>query len=331
MTRPVWMLTAIVILEGAVMMALPYLSPRRMFFGVRTGAEFRATGAGRKILAQYIGWVFGWFSLAAAILIGTGGLEDSTLAALTIAPMVLALATFLWTYFRVRPYALKVPDVREAELSPERGLPWWGWLALPPFAGPAAAIFYLRAHWSEIPERYPVHFGWNGAPDRWVAKSEAAVFGRLWFSEGMLLLMLLLWAAVMIGSRKSVRPTAIPGIFVGGMYLMGAVLTIVGLMPLVRAPVTALLGLTVAFVAAACMAGWRANAMPNAPAEATPDECWTLGSIYVNSNDPAIFVQKRIGFGYTVNLGNIWSYVVLGGFGLFGAAMATLIWWSQRG
>jgi uncharacterized membrane protein len=329
MTRPVWLMAAIVALEGLVMMALPYLSPRQIFFGVRTGAEFRSTDIGRKILAKYLGSVFAWSVIAAAAVLASGGRPDSALALLTIAPALLSLGAFFWMYFRVRPYARTTPDVREAEMTPSSGLPRWGWLALPPFAGPAAAMLYLRAHWSEIPERYPVHYGLNGQPDRWVAKSEQAAFAPVWFGEGMLLFMFLLWVAVLIGSRKSVRPAAIPAIFIGGMYLISAVFTIIGLMPLIPVPPVALLGLTFAFVAAVCVAAWRANANPNAPMEPTPNRYWTLGAFYWNPNDPAIFVQKRIGFGYTINFGNVWSYVVLGGFVLGALGLSMALKWSM--
>jgi uncharacterized membrane protein len=84
-----------------------------------------------------------------------------------------------------------------------------------------------------------------------------------------------------------------------------------------------------AFVAAALVVGYRRNADPSAPVEPTPEECWTLGAFYRNSNDPAIFVQKRVGFGYTINFGNVWSYVVLGGFALGMMALALFLKWSQ--
>jgi uncharacterized membrane protein len=32
---------------------------------------------------------------------------------------------------------------------------------------------------------------------------------------------------------------------------------------------------------------------------------------YVNPADPSILVEKRFGIGYTVNLGNRWSWVAL--------------------
>jgi uncharacterized membrane protein len=85
-----------------------------------------------------------------------------------------------------------------------------------------------------------------------------------------------------------------------------------------------MIGLALSYVTAALVYGYRRNADPRATVESTPDECWTLGSFYRNANDPAIFVQRRIGLGYTVNLGNVWTYVVLGGF-ILGMAALTLL------
>ena len=51
---------------------------------------------------------------------------------------------------------------------------------------------------------------------------------------------------------------------------------------------------------------------PGGPAgDRTPDACWKWGMFYINPNDPALFVEKRFGIGYTVNLGNRWSWIFL--------------------
>jgi uncharacterized membrane protein len=45
--------------------------------------------------------------------------------------------------------------------------------------------------------------------------------------------------------------------------------------------------------------------------DTTPDECWTLGMIYYNPDDPALVVETRVGrFGCDLNFGNKWSWVV---------------------
>jgi uncharacterized membrane protein len=45
--------------------------------------------------------------------------------------------------------------------------------------------------------------------------------------------------------------------------------------------------------------------------DATPDAAWKAGLLYFNPADPAVFVETRMGVGWTVNFGNIWSWVFL--------------------
>jgi uncharacterized membrane protein len=41
------------------------------------------------------------------------------------------------------------------------------------------------------------------------------------------------------------------------------------------------------------------------------DACWKLGMFYFNPDDPALFVEKRIGIGYTINFAHGSSWIVL--------------------
>jgi uncharacterized membrane protein len=45
--------------------------------------------------------------------------------------------------------------------------------------------------------------------------------------------------------------------------------------------------------------------------DGTVDAHWKLGLIYVNRDDPAVFVEKRFGIGYTLNFGNPQAWAVL--------------------
>jgi uncharacterized membrane protein len=45
--------------------------------------------------------------------------------------------------------------------------------------------------------------------------------------------------------------------------------------------------------------------------DGTPDACWKWGTVYVNPADPALFVAKRFGIGYTLNFGHPWAWPVL--------------------
>src|SRR5581483_6375701 len=73
-----------------------------------------------------------------------------------------------------------------------------------------------------------------------------------------------------------------------------------------------ILGLSGLFTILIVVWAFRIVTDPRMPSEATPDDCWYLGSLYVNRNDPAIFVQKRIGFGYTMNWGNRLTWLISG-------------------
>jgi uncharacterized membrane protein len=66
---------------------------------------------------------------------------------------------------------------------------------------------------------------------------------------------------------------------------------------------------------------------PSMPVDHTPDNCWYLGSIYINAQDPAIFVQRRIGWGFTINMGNRLAWLIMGG---FVAAMSGLVFTLPR-
>jgi uncharacterized membrane protein len=53
-----------------------------------------------------------------------------------------------------------------------------------------------------------------------------------------------------------------------------------------------------------------------------PDDAWK-GIFYSNSRDPAVFVPKRYGIGYTLNFGNPWSWLIV--VLIFAAVMAPLL------
>jgi uncharacterized membrane protein len=57
----------------------------------------------------------------------------------------------------------------------------------------------------------------------------------------------------------------------------------------------------------------RRTAISNGPpvGDTTPDSCWIFGHLYFNRADPTLFVEKRMGLGYTLNLGNPVSWLVL--------------------
>jgi uncharacterized membrane protein len=68
-----------------------------------------------------------------------------------------------------------------------------------------------------------------------------------------------------------------------------------------------------------------ATAGGQAPAgDRTPDACWKGGLFYFNPADPALWVEKRFGIGWTFNFGNPRAWFVVGGILLFAVAVPVL-------
>ncbi|MGB9254093.1 MAG: DUF5808 domain-containing protein [Candidatus Korobacteraceae bacterium] len=67
-----------------------------------------------------------------------------------------------------------------------------------------------------------------------------------------------------------------------------------------------------------------APALADAVPDPQSDSYWKAGMFYYNPNDPAIFVAKRVGIGYTVNFANKMCWLVLAGILLLGLLPAAL-------
>lgn len=316
MDNPVFVSLLELALVGAVMLLLPHLSARGYWFGITVPAEFRSTDAGRAALHRYHWRV--------TLSIGVAALADLYLAPrspelatelLPLLPFVAGMVAFFRERSQIRAAAAVAP-VANAPVPPGGGHPfppWLGW-ALPPFALPLAAALYIQAHWSQIPGRFPIHWGVNGQPNGWANRTAGAVYGPLLFAAGLMLLMLLLALAMYYGSRHSPQMLAVLKILIGVMYFLGLLFSGIGLVPVLSiSPVIFIVAAPI-FVIALLVYSFKSATNPTMPTEGTPDECWTLGSVYYNPRDPALFVQKRIGFGYTFNFGHRLSWVILGGF-----------------
>ena len=49
--------------------------------------------------------------------------------------------------------------------------------------------------------------------------------------------------------------------------------------------------------------------------DATPDHAWKVaGLVYFNPRDPAMWVENRVGLGYTLNFGNWRAWLLIVGF-----------------
>jgi uncharacterized membrane protein len=310
-----WMLAATSLIQGALMMLLPHFSPRRYFFGITVAPEFRAGEEARAALRRYRTWVAVAMVVSVVAVIAISAWPatlDQGFVFVETLPVLVGLAAFVRERSAARRYAVQLSAVREATLSTDDDrLPAWTLLALPPFAALAAAFAYLSAHWEDIPARFAVHWGANGQANEWTTRSVRGVYGPLLFGAGMMVLMILIALAHYYGARRGPQRVVILKVFLAMVYLLGVNFIGIGHLPLMRISPLWFLIPTPLFLVAVLWLSFRAAATD--PGDPTPDECWHALDIYYNPNDPALFVQKRIGFGFTFNFGNRLSWAILGG------------------
>jgi len=186
----------------------------------------------------------------------------------------------------------------DPEWSP--GLP----LQAGPFAILVGAALWLARHFYELPERIPIHWNWRGEADGFVGRSGVSVALPLLIGAAVCLML----AALGSGLRRSVSGGAMRAatlkVLLAGEYF--AALICCGVL---AASVTSgrllkpVLWLTfAAVVGLVLLAARTGRGIPREP-ERNPS-AWRAGVFYVDRNDPALFVPKRAGFGYTFNFGH---------------------------
>ena len=169
----------------------------------------------------------------------------------------------------------------------------------------AAAAFYLHAHWGSIPERFPIHWRIDGQADRWVARTPRGVYGSLAFGGAMAVWLFGFSLAVWYGSRRS-EPLRRPvlGVFIALEWAVVVMMSGSAMAPLIRLPIVLFGAISVAVILGSVVYLIKANRNSPAPLDPTPGECWKGGLLYYNPDDPVLFVGRRDGAGFTMNMAN---------------------------
>jgi uncharacterized membrane protein len=346
---------------------MPRLTRPDLYFAVTVPADFRATPGARAILRRYRAWVAAHSLIALALALGHGRLILGGGPLLGIGWLNAGwFAAYYGARRRVLPHAIPPTTVREAELKPRSArLPGGLALQLGPFTALAAAGLYLESRWSELPQRFPVHWGWNGRPNRWAARNFAGVYGPL-LTGAVIAATLALLAWLLLRQSRQIRAGGAAGeaerrfrhavlaVLLATEYFLALAFISASLLPLAAEPalgqtppgLVAFPALTLAFVAAVAvilirmgqggtrLAGAAAGTRPEPPetgpvGDRSLDRCWKGGLLYFNRDDPALFVEKRFGIGYTVNFGRPAAWVVLALLVLVPLALA--LWLERAG
>jgi uncharacterized membrane protein len=223
---------------------------------------------------------------------------------------------------------------------------------LGPWAILGLSALYLESNWDRIPERFPIHWGATGQADGWGDRSFQGVFGMLVIGATCLLLLELIMFLCTIGmSRRGTAAKgsrsgdlswmvlATRWLVLGTEYFIALLIGVLGgYIPLhVRSgemPAFMLIfifgSIALLFVGMGFFLAWMmrekskmrkaeelataAGSPTDAPkGDRTEDKYWRCGGMfYYNPNDPAIWVENRIGLGWTTNMARPAAWAIFG-------------------
>jgi len=343
---------------AAAALITPRISRPDMFFAVTVHPSFRGSLAGRGIQRSYDRSVVALALISLLpVAFARSRIPWLGLAGM-LAPMAVETAGWIGVFVAARkrtlPHRAEPSAEREAELLPRRVSLPGGWLAQAgPFLILGIVCLWLGLRWDGIPARMPIHWNLAGNPDGWSAKNPIAVFGSAIIGLLICSMLLVLWRSTMAGVRRihgagpeairSARFTRAMALFILGIeYWIALLMSLIGLAALrpdptatlpafwpILAAQTLLVASIFAIAYRTGQGGWRLGMASTAESaegggppvgDRTPDACWKLGMIYFNRDDPALFVEKRFGVGWTMNMANPKAGLVLGGILLIAAA-----------
>lgn len=304
--------------QAAVFLMLPGHNDRYLFW-VPVDAAYRQSAQARRMLSRFRLGI-----LALAVAAGAAGIfallrqSAPLIIAASIGQIVASLALYGWAKSRVvaSDGGHRSPDVRRATLIHEPLLPPAAWLL---FAAPvlilAGTALFLDLNWDRIPDRFPVHWGIDGKPDRWAVKSFKGVYGILLIGVSTLVLLYGAAAMIVLGSPRGTGPASAANRLLraaalsmaGAGVFVSVLFSAIALHPLAASPgkmssplwivLTAIAGGTALTI---WMFRLTSDAMEETgPAPARGWKCMDL--VYYNRDDPAMMVPRKIGAGFTPN------------------------------
>lgn len=318
-------------LVGWIFWILPTWSRPAIFFAVSVVPGFRESAGGARILSNYRIQVLIHVVISFGLILTGAFVQRPAPLILGVLWLVVApLVAVSQAHKEVLPHAVAHSTIREASLEARSTQLPGGWaLQFGPFAILTIVAIYLGTHWAQIPDRFPVHWGIDGRPNGWSERTAFGVFGPLLISGALVTGISLMAYSFSHLARRMPVPAGAPAmsdyphriavLLLGVEYFLAAMFSLVGLLPLTGSPgVAPIVILSAALLIAAAFLGrWVSHAhdrLPHAvgmPGDGTPDNCWKLGLFYFNPDDSALFVEKRLGFGYTVNFAHASAWICL--------------------
>jgi uncharacterized membrane protein len=232
------------------------------------------------------------------------------------------LLIWAWAWHRTLPHRLPHAVVRTASLNEKPiGAEWWlsafaAWIPL------AIAGCILQQRWLQIPASFPTHWGLDGQPNGWTTRSVEGVYWPLALAAGLVLMMAVMgWvlARYSAGSSTPLKRMTL-NLLRAVCWMLALLFSGTALLPLMHHPertmlwmVAAMMATVLAMVAYAIATVVRDHNFAQLQ-NTTAESAWKWGIIYYNPQDAALFVPKRLGFGFTVNFGRPVVWLAIAGF-----------------
>lgn len=339
----VWIVLIIeTIAAGGFMLLIPAITRRGLLFGVYVGEARSTSDRARAITRGWYLVMIG--ALVASVVIGIGlalrhpGSPKGALWSLVVL-LGATVGSYLWAHVRSLELAAPGAPVSAAAFVLDRPQS----LLIPIAAtavglvGGVIAAGYAWWHFADMPASVPTHFGASGRPDAWSPRSFQSVLVLpllTLFLCPMLGVMACLTARAKRAIRQfdqgvsydaQIRFRRAMSLFLSGSAVLVTLmlttisvdsvrvalgladrLSLLGMVTAVVLVVYALLGSLYLMLHFGQGGARLERSVAGAPLTngLADNTHWVLGVVYINRDDPSVFVEKRFGVGYTINLGN---------------------------
>lgn len=299
---PLGYILGLLVAIGLVYFYLPRLTRPEIYFSVTVPAGFRETADGRQALRRYRLEAVLHTALALAF---AAVLRRVNAMAMVTLPLLYLIAAMLHAFFHARSLVRRfaaAPSAERAALLPRPSIAFpGGWIA-------AAGPFVILA--LAVRAGHPAAAAWAGPGavlavvlgliycsvrySRYIAVDAAAARAELRFRRSVLLLGLFIgYFLALVSAAAWLRPAWVLRLTIAGDLVIAAWIVVLLRM------------------------GQGGSRLAPAPAGAplvgdrTADRYWIGGLIYCNRTDPAVFVEKRFGVGYTLNVARPLAWLLL--------------------
>jgi uncharacterized membrane protein len=320
----------------------PYINARMVLFGIFVPEEARDNREVSQLRMRYVITV--WLitivmALIAVIVRRTINIEDSKLF-LILVTLQIVMIPFLLLLFRVSALRLKQQQNWQIKPNPKRVAS----LHFPRGKATINNVWYsihllivvvcvicAALQWDSIPQTLVTHYGIDGVADGFSEKSLVSVF-ELNFIQ-LVILLVFIFANVSIRmSKQSLDPNNPEQSLVKqlrfrkimSLFLWGLSFIVVLFMGLVQGSIlyewsskvmiTAAIALPIVLITSIIILAVylsRNNLIQQTDSSHQEDNYWKAGIFYYNPEDPALFVSKRIGIGWTVNFAHPISWIII--------------------